>query len=345
MEKIRINTSPTYTVHIGAGLIENAGAAVKELLSSEKVMIVSDENVFGLYGKKLLASLRGEGLRPCAFIVKPGEAAKSPSDLLALWNTLAENGFTRNDTLLSLGGGVVSDLGGFAAATYMRGMPHVIFSTTLLSMADASVGGKTAIDLKAGKNMAGAFYEPRAVFCDTDALATLPKHVYADGMAEIIKCGMIRSEALLFSLYGSPSVEEMIASAIRIKKEFVEADEKDEGARHLLNFGHTLAHAAETLSSGRLSHGRAVAAGMYLTTQASIRGGICTPVTLDFLEKILNKYELPRSFPFTLRELCAAALNDKKREGGDITLVLPEGIGKASLKKMPADRMYDFFAV
>lgn len=344
MEQILLNTSPSYAVSVGEGFIVTAGELLKKLTDAEKVMIVSDENVFDLYGKKLLSSLREEGFRYCAFIMKPGEGSKSPSNLFALWNALAENGFTREDTVLSLGGGVVSDLGGFAAATFMRGIRHVIFSTTLLSMADASVGGKTAVDLKAGKNMAGAFYEPAAVFCDTSALSTLPKRLYADGMAEIIKCGMIRSEELLFSLYGDPSSEEMIAKAIRIKKEFVEADEKDLGARHLLNFGHTLAHAAEKLSGGKLSHGRAVAAGMYLTTRASAANGLCTPVTLDFLGKLLDKYELPKSFPFTVRELCAAAMNDKKREGDFITLVVPEGLGKAALRKLPADRLYDFYS-
>ncbi len=342
MEQITVNTAAPYTVYVGAGLSDHAGEEVEKLVRSEKIMVVSDENVFGLYGKKMLASLRERGFKCCAFIVSPGERSKDPSKLLALWDALAENGFSRSDTLLSFGGGVVSDLGGLAAATYMRGMKHVIFSTTLLSMADASVGGKNAVDLKYGKNMVGTFYSPAAVFCDTDLLDTLPENVYREGIAEIIKCGMICSEELLFSLHGEPSSESLIAKAVRVKKEYVEKDENDNLERHMLNFGHTLAHAAETLSDGRLSHGKAVAAGMYRMTSAAVKNGFCTPVTLDILNKILDKYKLPKSFPFSDSELCAAALNDKKRAGKTITLILPTGIGKARLYDLPADRLYDF---
>lgn len=344
MEKIKINTVPSYTVELGHGLTEKAGELIKSYTSSDRIMIVSDENVFGLHGKKLLAALRAAGYKCGSFVIKPGETSKTSSTLFALWEALASNGFTRNDTVLSFGGGVVSDLGGFAAATYMRGIKHIIFSTSLLSMADASVGGKTAIDLKAGKNLAGTFYAPQAVFCDISLLSTLPPTVYGDGMAEIIKCGMIRSESLLFTVFGNPSAEKIIAEAIKIKKEYVELDEKDTGERHMLNFGHTLAHAAETLSSGRLSHGRAVAAGMYTMTEAAIKNGLCTPVTLDILGNILDKYKLPRTFPFTLRELCAAALNDKKRIGDRVNVILPTGIGKAIIKELPSEALYDFLS-
>ncbi len=345
METITVNTVPSYNVCIKSGLTDRAGEEVRKLVDSEKIMVVTDENVFALYEKKLLASLRAQGFTCCAYIIAPGERSKTPSKLLGIWNALAENGFTRSDTLLSYGGGVVSDLGGFAAATYMRGMKHIIFPTTLLAMSDASVGGKNAVDLTYGKNMAGTFYAPKAVFCDTAVLDTLPENVYCEGMAEIIKCGMICSEELLFAAHGAPSNEKLIAQAVKVKKTYVEQDEKDVGARHMLNFGHTLAHAAETLSEGRMPHGKAVAAGMYVMTEAAVKNGLCTPVTLDVLNKILDIYKLPKSFPFSVRELCAAALNDKKRAGNTITLVIPTGLGRAELFDIAADKLFAFLSV
>ena len=343
MEKIAINTLPGYTVTIGGGLAQNAGTLLSGIASPEKLMVISDENVFPLYGKKILSSLTSSGFQCFSRVFTPGEKTKSPENLFLLWNLLAQNGFSRSDAVLSLGGGVISDLGGFAAATYMRGIKHFIFPTTLLSMADASVGGKTAIDLPNGKNLAGAFYAPSAVFCDPTVLDTLPAENRAEGMAEIIKCGMIGSAALFSSLSATPSAEEMIRAAVQIKKRFTESDEKDNGERKKLNFGHTLAHAAETLSEGNMSHGKAVAAGMYAVTKASVKNGICPSDVLTALEKLLDRYALPKVFPFSLQELCMAARNDKKRSGGTVTLVLPKKIGEAILQRVPIDRLYDFF--
>lgn len=344
MKQITVNTAPPYGIYAERGLISKAGELIKPLTEAGKLMIVSDETVFDLYGGVFLDSLRDSGYKCGTFIIEPGERSKNGGNLLSLWETLAENGFSRSDAVVSLGGGVVSDLGGFAAASYMRGIAHVIFPTTLLSMADASVGGKTAIDLNAGKNLAGAFYTPLAVFCDTAALDTLPGDVYADGMAEIIKCGMISSPELLRFITENRSPEELIYTAVTIKKDLAEADERDVGARRLLNFGHTLAHAAETLSGGALTHGRAVAAGMYLITSAAVKRGFCVPEAADILGGLLDLYKLPKSFPFSLREVCQTAFSDKKRSGNTLTLVLPARVGKAVLHEIPADGLYDFLS-
>ena len=298
MNEIKIRTSPAYSVFTGSGFIDQAGTLIKKYVSVCKALIISDETVFSLYGERLVNSLLSDGFNCEKYIIAPGEQSKSAENLFSLWNTLQNKNFTRSDLIISLGGGVVSDLGGFAAATYMRGIKHIIFSTTLLSMADAGVGGKTAINLNGRKNTVGTFYEPAAVFCDTDTLKTLPENIYADGMAEIIKCGFICSPELLTDIENNASVEKLLSQAVEIKKYFVELDEKDTGIRHKLNFGHTLAHSAEMLSNGTISHGSAVAMGMAEITAAAVRHGLCEKNVENTLLTLLKKYNLPSKLPF-----------------------------------------------
>ena len=347
MTRIQINASRDYEVQIEKGLLDSAGECLAALLPAPRtVMVVSDDTVFALWGEKLIKSLRAAGYVVKEFVIPHGEGAKTPETLLALWNTLANEGLTRSDCLVALGGGVVGDLVGFAAATYLRGIPFVQYPTTLLAMVDSSVGGKTAVDLPMGKNLVGAFYQPFGVFCDTDTLSTLPPEIFADGCAEVIKYGYINDPTLLTMLENgiSENVADVIARCIGDKRDVVEADERDQGVRQLLNLGHTAGHATERCSDFQISHGSAVAIGMVLMTKAAIAGGICDPEVLPHMLAMLKKYQLPTDCPFTASELAAAAMGDKKRSGAKITLVLPRTLGESILYPIEAKDLEAFLA-
>ncbi|MBE6630775.1 MAG: 3-dehydroquinate synthase [Ruminococcaceae bacterium] len=347
MKKIVIKASRTYEVQVEKNLLASAGASLAALLPPPRtVMVVSDDTVFALWGEKLTASLRAAGYTVKEFVIPHGEKSKTPETLFALWNALAAEGLTRSDLLAALGGGVVGDIVGFAAATYLRGIPFVQFPTTLLAMVDSSVGGKTAVDLPAGKNLVGAFNQPIGVFCDTDTLSTLPPEIYADGCAEVIKYGYINDPALLEMLEkdfsGDP--EEVIARCVCDKRDVVEADERDTGVRQLLNLGHTAGHAVEHCSNFTLSHGSSVAIGMVVMTRAAIAAGLCDPAVLPHMLQMLERYHLPVTCPFTASELAAVAMGDKKRNGKKITLVLPRTKGESILYPIDAKDLEAFFA-
>ena len=347
MKTVTVKASRTYEVRIGKGLIQEAGASLAALLPPPRtLMVVSDDAVFALWGDALKNSLAAAGYTVETIVFPHGEASKNTDTVAALWNALAEARLTRTDCLVALGGGVTGDLTGFAAATYLRGIPFVQFPTTLLAMVDSSVGGKTGADLAAGKNLVGAFYQPIGVFCDTDTLSTLPADIFADGCAEVIKYGYIHDPALLDMLKTdfSADPEAVIARCVSDKRDLVEADERDTGDRRLLNLGHTAGHAVELCSNFSISHGSAVAIGMVLMTKAAIADGICDPAVLPHMRKMLTAYHLPVDCPFTAEELAAAAARDKKRAGTEITLVLPRKIGESVLVPIPAEQLGAFFA-
>lgn len=347
MTTVTVHASRTYEVQIARGLLQNAGSSLAALLPPPRtVMVVSDDTVFALWGETLLRSLENAGYTVKSFVFPHGEASKSTDTVVALWNALAEAGLTRTDCLAALGGGVVGDLTGFAAATYLRGIPFVQFPTTLLAMVDSSVGGKTGADLPAGKNLVGAFNQPVGVFCDTDTLSTLPDAFFADGCAEVIKYGYINDPELLVTLEKnfSDDPEAVIARCVEDKRDLVEADERDTGARQLLNLGHTAGHAVEACSNFGISHGSAVAIGMVLMTKAAIAAGLCEPEVLPHMERMLRAYRLPTECPFSAAELAAVAKGDKKRQGASISLVLPRRIGESVLHRIPATELESFFA-
>ena len=236
-------------------------------------------------------------------------------------------------------------MAGFAAATYLRGIPFVQFPTTLLAMVDSSVGGKTGADLSIGKNLIGAFHQPSAVFCDTNTLQTLPDNIFADGCAEVIKYGYINDPILLEMLKKpfAAAPDEIIARCVANKRDLVEADERDTGARQLLNLGHTAAHAIEMLSNFTISHGSAVAIGMVLMAKAAVAAGLCEQDVPAHMEAMLKAYHLPTECKSGAKELAKVALSDKKRKGDSITLVLPERIGSSRLYPVPADTLAAFF--
>ena len=334
MKSITVKASKTYLVEVGKGLLSTVGARIADLLPPpRKIMLVSDDTVAALYAKTACASLQEAGYTVSTFIFPHGEASKNTDTLIDLWNAMAENDLSRSDIAVALGGGVVGDITGFAAATYLRGIACYQIPTTLLAMVDSSVGGKTAVDLPLGKNLCGAFSQPIGVLCDTDVLKTLPNDIYADGCAEVIKYGYLGDPTLLSWLEESfeNDPERVIARCIANKRDVVEEDEHDNGNRQLLNLGHTGGHAVERLSNFTISH-------------AAAARGICPPSVPAHMEEMLHRYHLPTVCPYTAERLAEAALSDKKRRGESITLILPTGLGKSVLFPVSTSDLADLFA-
>ena len=347
MEIVKVEASRTYEVRIERGLLSRAGEEICALGKKGKAVVVSDDTVAALYGDALENSLKKQGFCTVKFTFLHGEASKCPETLFALWRFLAENRVTRSDLIVALGGGVVGDLAGFAAATYLRGIEVVQIPTTLLAMVDSSVGGKTAVDLPEGKNLAGAFWQPSLVLCDPDTLKTLSPDVFRDGMAEVIKYGLLNRKELfdaLFTMDREKDITAVIRTSVEDKRDIVSEDERDTGVRQLLNLGHTAAHGIERASCYTVPHGSAVAVGMVIVTRAAVKRGICQKETLDRLLSLLSVYGLPTSTDYTARELADAAMGDKKRAGGVITLVVPYGIGDARLYPMAVEDVEAFFS-
>ncbi len=339
MKTIEVSTSKNYQIHIGSGLLPTLGQQVKSVCDASKVAIVSDSNVFPLYGQTACDSLRSVGLEVVEFVFPAGEASKNGVTYLQLLNFLAENKLTRSDCLIALGGGVVGDLTGFAAATYLRGISYMQVPTTLLAAVDSSVGGKTAIDLDAGKNLCGAFWQPSLVLCDIDTLSTLPDDVFRAGCAEVIKYGVLYDSQLFDHLTQMGLCfdrEAVITRCVELKRNVVQEDEFDTGARMKLNLGHTIGHAVEAQSNFTISHGEAVAIGMSIVAKAA--GCACA-------EKIITtirKFGLPTTTEFTAESLCDVALSDKKRFGDTMNLIIPTRIGDCCLQALPVEELKSF---
>lgn len=329
-----------YDIPIERGLSTQAGEAIAAVIKPCRALLLTDDTVNALYGDRIDDSLSLAGFTVVRYVIPHGEASKSAANLISLLEKMAEEHLTRSDCLVALGGGVVGDLGGFASAVYLRGIRFVQIPTTLLAMVDASVGGKTAIDLQAGKNLAGAFHQPSLVLCDPDLLATLPPEIFADGMAEVIKYAFINDRVLYDRLCADATeLCEIIRLCVEDKRALVEADETDRGARQLLNLGHTVGHAVEACSHFAISHGSAVAIGMVVMARAAEKAGVCALGTTEALTALLYRYRLPVSCPFTVEDLYAAALGDKKRAGDSITLVVPYGVADSRLVTVPVDAL------
>lgn len=338
MTSIEVKASKRYTVEIGAGLLPELGGKTAALGGVKRVCIVSDSNVWPLYGAAADTSLHLAGLETCAFVFPAGEQSKNGGTFLELLNFLAENHLSRSDVLVALGGGVVGDLTGFAAACYQRGIRFIQVPTTVLAAVDSSVGGKTAIDLAAGKNLAGAFWQPSFVLCDTNTLATLPAEIFRDGCAEVIKTAILFDEPLFMELVRDGlrfDREAVIAACVRHKRDIVAADEFDRGQRNLLNLGHTFGHAVERLSNFTLSHGKAVAIGTAIAARSAVHMGLCTQGTASRIMWLLEKFGLPIFTHHQAAELLDAALSDKKRSGDMMNLILPKSIGECIIVPTP----------
>ena len=345
MNTVHVNASRSYDVLIGSGILDSIGCYVSKIGRIRKACIVSDSNVWPLYGSTVESSLIRNGLDAVHFVFPAGEESKNASTYFNLLNHLAANHLTRTDVLIALGGGVVGDLAGFAAATYLRGIPFIQVPTTLLAAVDSSVGGKTAIDLPAGKNLAGAFCQPELVLCDTDCLNTLPEDIFRDGCAEVIKYGILYDPELFHYLSQTGLTfdrEKVIARCVELKRDVVAEDEFDTGARMKLNLGHTFGHGVEARSRFTVSHGKAVAIGMAIAARAAAAGGICAEDAKDAILEILNKFGLPSSCGYSAGKLFASACSDKKRSGNVINLILPERIGRCIIHPMPVSQIEIF---
>ena len=328
---------------IEAGLLDSAGEALAQLGESWRAAIISDDRVAGLYLNQLEAALKASGHQMLSFVFPHGEISKNAAMYIQILEYLASNHLTRADVVIALGGGVVGDLAGFAAATYLRGVRLVQIPTTLLACVDSSIGGKTGIDLTSGKNLAGAFHQPEAVLIDPLLLGTLSPDIRRDGMAEVIKYACIREGRLWQILReDTAEIQEIIRLCVDIKVDFTKRDAFDRGLRQLLNFGHTFGHAIEHRSGFTLSHGNCVAMGMAIMARACCRKKLCAPQTARQLIGMLEDRGLPTWTDFQEDELFPAMQLDKKRAGGSITLVTLRAIGRAELYETNMDEAFDF---
>ena len=332
-----------YPIYIKRGIIENIGSDIKKIYKNKKIVLITDSNVESLYGCEIEKSLKKEGFVVKKVIIEPGEKSKSFISLQEVCEEILEFGLTRGDLIIAFGGGVVGDLGGFAASILLRGIPFIQIPTTLLAQIDSSVGGKVAINSISGKNLVGSFYQPEAVFIDPNLLDTLSERVFNDGMAEVIKYGAIKDEKLFHNLleYDSKqalmdNIEETIYTCCCIKKNVVEVDEKDMGERMLLNFGHTIGHGIEKMFNyERFTHGEAVAMGMIAITKNSELMGITKEGTSELLIKVISKYNLKVTLPDMNKDgFLKALLLDKKNSNENMSLILLEEIGSAFIKKI-----------
>ncbi|MBE5039451.1 3-dehydroquinate synthase [Ructibacterium gallinarum] len=343
MKSLKVNIpGREYDIIMDEGLLDRAGQQVQRVFRGEKIFVVTDTNVEPLYGKQLIRSLQAQGFEVDVCTVPAGESSKCEEQLFELYNRMLNFKMTRSDLVIALGGGVIGDLTGFAAATLFRGIPFIQMPTTLLSQVDSSVGGKVAIDLPQGKNLVGAFYQPKMVLMDPLTLNTLSDRVWSDGMAEVIKYGAIRDAALFEELEKIKNRQEWIAkfekivyTCCDIKRKVVEEDELDTGGRMILNFGHTFGHAIEKqYHFETYTHGEAVAVGMVMACGYGEKIGITPRGTKERMERILRTYHLPTEVPVDRTVLQEAVSVDKKGEGNQLHLILLRDIGQACIQKI-----------
>lgn len=342
MKTVKVNTGKPYEVNIGRDLLEHAGEWLAALMPARVAALVSDDVVDRLYGDAVEQSLIKAGFHVARMAFPNGEHSKNLATYGLILDFLAENQLTRSDTVVALGGGVVGDMAGFAAATYLRGINVAQIPTTLLAMVDSSVGGKTGVDLPAGKNLAGAFHQPIGVLCDPNVLATLHAETFADGAAEAIKYGVLCDEVLFDTLATGSylcQLENIIERCVTIKADVCEGDECDRGKRQLLNLGHTLGHAIERCSDYTMPHGHAVAVGIVYAMRIAVNLGLCDADCESRLIAALCNNHLPIEAEYPMETLACVARNDKKRAGDTLTFVLPRSIGCCELYPVPVDQL------
>ncbi len=339
-KKIHVEASRSYDILIGRDILPAIGEMLSPVIGLCRIGMLTDSNVDALYGDKIIGYLSEAGYAVEKFVIPAGEASKCADNLLAFLNFLAENQLTRSDAVVAFGGGVVGDMAGLSAALYLRGVKYIQIPTTLLAAVDSSVGGKTAIDIPAGKNLVGAFYQPSLVCCDTALMDTLPHDIYRDGCAEVIKYGVILDSELYKTLQTVPfNRENIVARCVEIKRDVVQQDEYDNGLRGLLNFGHTFGHAIEKLSDFTVTHGSAVAKGMVIAARMAPLCGLCD-ITNE-LKVLLERYGFDLSCQYSADEMYNAMLSDKKRRGGQISVVLPRALGDCTLVALSVEEFYD----
>ena len=341
----------SYDIHIASGLLDKVGEEIEKVCpKARRLAVVTDTNVDPLYSERVTKSMEAAGFYPAVFTAPAGEGTKCATHLAALWEGMMDFGLTRTDAVVALGGGVVGDLAGFAAATVLRGVDFIQIPTTLLAQVDSSVGGKVAIDLAAGKNLAGTFWQPKAVLMDPETLNTLDDKTFSDGMAEVIKYGCIADRDFFDFLCAHPSraeimanIEHVLYTCCDIKRSVVEADERDTGVRMILNFGHTIGHAYELAGNyEKWPHGQAVAAGMCVAIQLAFGLGIMeNDEGIQPLMDLLEAFGLPTHIDCSWETMVKAVGLDKKNQGEDLTMIFLRKMGEALPTKMKRDAVLE----
>lgn len=349
MKKLMVKVNDQYDILIEKGLLSKAGELISDVLKCKKIALISDTNVFPVYGEMVKASLLKQGYEVFVFIFTAGEASKKTSTVIDMVEFMAENRLTREDGVVALGGGVCGDMAGFAAAIYLRGIKFVQIPTSLLSQVDSSVGGKTAVDLPQGKNLCGAFHQPSLVVIDPDVLNTLSDEFFADGMGEVIKAGCIKSESLFERLEKENPrdfIEDMIYECLDIKRLVVEHDEKEHGERALLNFGHTCGHAIEKLWNFEMvTHGEAVGIGMVMISKVGEKLGLTQEGTADRIISVLKKNNMKIADTHSVEEIVDAMSADKKRTGSVMNFIMLKKIGDSFIYPVNNDDIAGIFGV
>ena len=349
MKKLTVKVSHGYDILIEKGILSECGKYIKAVRPCKKVCLISDTNVYHIYGDTVKKSLEGEGYEVFTFVFEAGESSKTTDTVIKMVQFMSENELTRSDIAVALGGGVCGDMAGFAAAIYLRGIDFVQIPTSLLAQVDSSVGGKTAVDLPTGKNLCGAFHQPSLVLIDSNTLDTLTPHFFADGMAEAIKMGCIKSEALFEKIEKNNArdiIDDVIFECVSLKAGVVERDEKEHGERALLNFGHTAGHAIEKLHNfTTVSHGEAVGIGMVIISKAGENNGLTEQGTADRIAAVLKKYSLPVCDNNSLNDIITAMNADKKRTGTGVKFVFIRKIGDGFINPIENENIPTFFGV
>ncbi len=333
MKTVRVDCSRAYDILIENGLLERAGELLSDKFGGKRFCIVTDDNVAAIYLDTLRASLEEHGFMCDSFVFEHGEKHKTMETVERIMTFLAQRQFTRSDMLIALGGGIVGDVTGFAAAIYQRGIDFVQIPTTVLAAVDSSVGGKTGVNLCGLKNQVGAFWQPCMVICDPECFKTLPESEYSAGMAEVIKYAAICKKSLGADIENGLDIAQIIEQCVSIKRDIVQHDERDIGQRQLLNLGHTFGHAVEKSTDNKYNHGQAVAIGMIMAFRAAEKMGLCKAGETEQVRSLCALCGLPTDNPCTSEQLLYAMGSDKKRTGGRITLVLPQAFGNAVLYK------------
>lgn len=340
--RIHVRASRQYDVVIGSGLLGRCGSLVKEAVpKASKLLIVSETNVAPIYLDKVKASLEEAGFTVSELIFEAGEQSKNINTISQMWGVMAKAGFTRTDAVVALGGGVTGDMAGFAAATFLRGIEVVQIPTSLLAQVDASVGGKTGIDLPEGKNQVGAFHQPSMVIEDTDCLKTLSAAKFTEGLGEVIKYAFIMDKDLYHKLEGysnktglagdTATLTDIVRACVADKVDVIENDEFDTGRRQILNFGHTVGHVIERDSNFTLDHGVCVAKGMGIMIRACFASGLMSEDAYNRMISLIEAYGLPSDDEITPEAAVSGAMNDKKKRGNTISLILVNRIGEAEI--------------
>jgi len=345
MQRIKIKASKNYEVVVGKDLLTKLGAEILKVINPCKVCVVTDNKVAVKYLETVKNSMKESGFQVFSYVFKSGEKSKSAETFIKIQNFLAESEFTRSDMLIALGGGVVGDMTGFCASTYMRGIKYVQVPTTLLAGIDSSVGGKTAIDLKAGKNLVGTFYPPAKVVFDVKTLDTLPEKEYLNGLGEGVKYAIMDGGEiydLVKDGLSHSNLEKFCTLCIKSKKAVVEKDEKEGDYRRILNLGHTFAHAIEKLSEYSLPHGRCVAMGIKIIADISLKKSWLSTTEYVAIEKLLKNNGLMTPSPFEKKDMVDAIHHDKKVSGDKITVVSIAKIGKCEFKEIKLDQLKKF---